>query len=395
VTRPIEVICLILIAASSGCTTPTKVSSIDDKRYANYIDDAFVRLPGDSWERNARSLLTNFNNMYGPCVVDTGGSYRYRMWFFGWAAGHANPGVPGCDAIFHARSKDLLNWEVYSKKSTWDRTMNPSKWTPVLHASRRWYEAWHVGDPSVVLKDSRFYMAYSATSKHLGNVPGYPGGGVACIMGAVSDDGIHWERTAVPLLIRKGDTQTLKPEPGRIGDFHRPSLHWADGKWRLWFDYWHPDKGVCMGYAENVGEFMQEDGFSIKHDLNNPLLQHWPNPEVIRIGDTYHCFSDPPGYPIKEGESGWKSRQLREAVSEDGLVWYRLDFIPPDPDTDACHVPQALLTEVDGKKWLYLFYATQIGYKKKDGKYHYEYDSIRLMRREVKGSPNKSLEGTR
>jgi hypothetical protein len=344
-----------------------------------------VTAAADDWERDARALLTNFNNMYAPCVVETGGDYRYKMWFFGWAAGHANPDVPGCDAIFHARSRDLRTWEVYSKGDTWDRTMNPAKWAPVLHASDRWYEAWHVGDPSVALKDGKSYMAYSATSKHFSHVAGYPAAMVQCLMGAVSVDGIHWKKTDHPLLIRPEDTANPSSEPDRIGDFHRPSLRW-EGKWRLWFDYSLPGRGVCMGYAENTDDFMKRGGFRIKHDLRKPLMEDWPNPEVIRIGEMYHCFSDPPGYPIKSGESGWKSRQLREAVSSDGLSWRKLDFIPPDEDADACHVPQALLTTVDGKQWLYLFYATQIGYKRNDGKYHYQYDRIRAMRRPVGAS---------
>jgi len=29
------------------------------------------------WHRSRRSLLTNFNNMYNPCVVETGGEYGY------------------------------------------------------------------------------------------------------------------------------------------------------------------------------------------------------------------------------------------------------------------------------------------------------------------------------
>jgi hypothetical protein len=158
-------------------------------------------------------------------------------------------------------------------------------------------------------------------------------------------------------------------------------LHWQDGKWRLWFDYWLPGKGVCMGYAENRGSFTQPEGFSIQHDPRMPLIENWPNPEVIRIGGMYHCFADPSGYPIEKGESPWKSRQLREAVSRDGMDWKRLDYIPPDPDADACHVPQTLVTTVDGKRWLYLFYSTQIGYGKNDGRYHYQYDRIRSMRR--------------
>jgi predicted GH43/DUF377 family glycosyl hydrolase len=349
------------------------------------------------WERDPRPLLTNFNNMYNPCVVETGGEYRYKMWFFGWASGHSNPNVPGSDAIYHARSKDLVTWEVYSKDASWDTKMNPKKWWPVLHASDRWYESWHVGDPSVVFKEGRYYMAYSATSKHFGKIAGYPAEMVQSVMGAVSDDGIRWKSTHQPLLIRAADTPNPEPDSARIGDFHRPSLQWQDGKWKLWFDYWLPGKGVCMGHAENTGEFTDKGGFIIRHDLRKPLLQHWPNPEVIRIGHKYYCFSDAPGYSIKPGESRWKSRQLREAVSSDGLSWKKLAFIPPDKDADACHVPQALVTKVDGREWLYLFYATQVGYRKNDGKYHYQYDRIRAMRRVLRkddiGSVHSVKEG--
>jgi hypothetical protein len=209
-------------------------------------------------------------------------------------------------------------------------------------------------------------------------------------MGAISEDGIHWKKTAEPLMIRHRDTADPTPEPDRIGDFHRPSLHWDAGKWCLWFDYRQPGIGGCVGYAENTGDFMKSGGFKIKHDLRKPLMVNWPNPEVIRIGKMYHCFSDPPGYPIKQGESGWKSRQLREAVSVDGMSWKKLDYIPPDEDADACHVPQALVTTIDGKKWLYLFYATQIGYKKNDGEYHYEFDRIRAMRRAIDASEQEA-----
>ncbi len=335
------------------------------------------------WQRDGRSLLTNFNNMYSPCVVETGGEYRFKMWFFGWATATANPDIPGADAIYHARSKDLETWEVYCKDGSWDTTMTPAKWWPVLRASDRWFESWHVGDPSVVLKDGRFYIAYSSTSGVIEKTEGYPVQMVCCVMGAVSDDGIHWKKTEQPLLIRPGDTAKPKPVPGRIGDFHRPCLRWENNRWQLWFDYWLPGEGICMGYAENEGDFMQTGGFEILHDLKKPVLANWPNPEVIRIGDTYHSFADPTGYSIQPGQSHWMSRQLREAVSSDGLSWERLEFIPPDEDADAAHVPQALTVKIDGQEWLYLFYATQIGYRKNDGEYHFQYDRIRAMRRPI------------
>ena len=101
---------------------------------------------------------------------------------------------------------------------------------------------------------------------------------------------------------------------------------------------------------------------------------------MVRIGDVYHSFSDPGGYP---GRTGWASRQLREAVSTDGVNWRKLDHIDPDPDTDACQVPQTLVTTIDGRKWLYLFYSCQVGNSRNDGKYHFEFDRIRAMRREI------------
>jgi len=229
------------------------------------------------WERDPQPLLWNFVNMYNPCVVETGGEYRFKMWFFGWSATHANQGAswPGCDAIFHARSKDLKHWEVYSQGDTWDGTMNPAKWVSVLHAAtNRWYAAWHAGDPSVVMKEGRFFIAYSSTSQPFHkNIPGYSARMVQCIMGATSIDGIHWQQTAAPLLICADDSQTPQPNPSRIGDFHRPCLRWDNDRWRLWFDYWLPGQGVCMGCAENTGDFMAAGGFKIIHDLTKPLLQ--------------------------------------------------------------------------------------------------------------------------
>ena len=122
----------------------------------------------------------------------------------------------------------------------------------------------------------------------------------------------------------------------------------------------------------------------IQHRVTEPLLENSPNPDVVRVGKQYHVFADPSGYPVQQGQSGWMSRQIREAVSEDGIHWRKLAYIVPDADADACHVPQTFLHESDGRRWLYLFYATQIGYGKDDGQYHYQYDRIRSMRRAIK-----------
>jgi hypothetical protein len=371
----------------------------------------------EDWQRERVPILAGFYHVYQPCVVETGGAWRYHMWFFGWAAAPTNPDDPGCDAIYLARSHDLRRWEVYGRDGSWQRPPYvPAAWAPVVCASDRWYDAWHNGDPSVVFKEGRYYMAYSATSVDVGEVDGYPFRMACCVMGAVSDDGIRWTKSAAPLLIAEQDAFPPQPARGRIGDFHRPCLRHENGVWRLWFDYVCPRRSATsadaaedddrfqlgMGYAENRGDFLQPGGFVLQHELRQPLLDNWPNPEVIKVGNRYHGFADPSGYPVpadwpRDGK-GWASRQIREAVSEDGVHWTKLDYIAPDPDTPACQVPQALVTRIEGRTWLYLFYATQVGYRERIGltdlsqptdkpigsrRYQYEYDRLRAMRRPV------------
>lgn len=342
-----------------------------------------------TWQRREEPVLENYYNMYNPCVVETDGPYRYKMWFFGWARDLCNPGFPGCDAIYHARSRNLVDWEVYCGPGVWDATMSPHLWRPVLAASGRWYDGWHNGDPSVVEHEGRFYMAYSATSEPFAPREGYFASMVCCVMGAVSEDGITWRRSDRPLLFREQDTWPPAGDADRVGDFHRPSLMREDGKWKLWFDYMIPEGRTHLGYAVNRGDFMSPGGFVVQNDLAQPLLKDWPNPSVIKYNGVYHCFSDPPGYPLDPAAAGdpqarpWLTRQLCEAVSSDGMNWRRVGYIAPDSDADACHVPEALLHEEDGQRFLYLFYATQRGYKDRENGYDYKYDRIRFMKRRI------------
>jgi hypothetical protein len=343
--------------------------------------------PAERWERNTHNLVWNFCNMYQACVREVpDAEYPFRMWFFGWAAVDCNKPYPGCDAIFLGRSQDLEKWEFFAGEGKWDCDMNPKTWVPILYADEREYGSWHLGDPSVVLKDGSYYMAYSSTS-----VPDYRpmkdhnGGMILCVMGATSQDGIHWKKTDQPLLIEPPEMQHTGNEIGYTGDYHRPSLLWDEDKWRLWFDYWHPTQGLCMGYAENKGDFGRREGFGLVHSGTDALIYNWPNPEVIRVGDTYYSFADPSGYgpKVNDPDRGWTSRALCEAVSQDGLEWEITGFIAPDADAAACHVPQAFLRTIAGVDWLYLFYATQRG---GSPEFDYRYDRIRAMRRKLSES---------
>ncbi len=345
------------------------------------------------WERSGTNLIWNFNNMYQPCVVERPGlEHPFLMWFFGWSTDDTNTAFAGCDAVFHARSRDLEKWEIWCGDGVWDDTMTPALWRPVLTAGDRPYDNWHNGDPSVVFRDGIYHMAYSATSGPFHKkTRGHLDGMLCCIMGATSADGIHWTKTAQPLMIEEAATAEAEDDTAHLMDYHRPSLMFEDGKWRLWFDYWCPPHGVCMGLAENTGEFGAAGGFKMRHNPRTPLIKTWTNPEVVKIGGLYHCFADPPGYPptVSGTDAGrlWSTRQICEAVSEDGLHWKILGFLPPDPGVPACHVPQALRVRKDGADTLCLFYATQKGarFQLRPGEaYDYRYDAIRAWRKPLK-----------
>jgi hypothetical protein len=384
--------------------------------------DTCPSLPLEGWEHFLRPAFEGFMHAYNPCIVEVpDADYPYRMWFFGWITDIGNSDYPGMDAIYFARGKDLDTWEVYCKDGSWDASKMNEKWASVLYSStdsvNNYYDTFHSGDPSVVYKDGMYYMAYSASSKaftdpnspdpiqppYFSNkaIDGYPSRMICCVNGATSTDGIHWKKTEKPLLIAAVDNKyPPDPRPDRVGDFLRPSLLWDETKgiWMLYFDYYNAViGGTNMGMAENKGDF-RTGKFEFVHDLNKPLLMNWPNPEVVKVGTCYFCFSDAPGYTEATAPAGkkideaWQTRQLRMAQSADGIVWEKKYYIKPDPGIDANHVPQTILCKRDGKWWLYLFYATQVGWRKgdkvypffKEDDYNWFYDQIRYMRQEIK-----------
>lgn len=363
-----------------------------------------IDFPLEKWERTNKPVLKGFMHAYQPCVVETNDNeYPYMMWFFGWIEALCNPGFTGCDAIYVARSKDLDNWEVYCKDGTWDADEQNEKWQPVIHGDpdikNKYYDSYHCGDPSVVLKDGVYYMAYSATSNVFPETAGYPWSIVCCVMGATSTDGIHWKKTDKPLLMAiEDEVFPPKPSPKRIGDFHRPCLLWNEkhNKWDLYFDYINAEvPGMLVSLAENKGDFIN-DKFEFVNDLNEPLLSNWPNPEMVCFDSVYYSFSDGSGYEASAPEgkepSKWQSRQIMVAKSNDGIKWEKLYTIPPDPGIDANQIPQTLVCKREGKWWLYVFYATQVGWRDngidyelfdEGEEYNWFYDELRYMRQEI------------
>lgn len=343
------------------------------------------------WERTGKDVLRGFCNMYQFRVVQDPSDpwYPFKAWFFGWASADGNPGFHGCDAIFAARSSRLDGgWEVFAGRGQWDATMTPSRWVPVIHARDFPFDQWHNGDPSVIKIGGRWFMAYSSTGFNLDGKPyGDPqdtDGSLLCVMGATSGDGVHWRKSAQPILLHKEDLGARPVPEGDshlYGSYQRPSLMYDQGRFKLWFDYWAgPEDGVAMGCAENQGDFLNPADWHVLRAGKSPCLPQFPNPSVVRIGELYFAFGDPALRAGPDCTHVWKARKITEAVSRDGLDWVVLGHIEPDRDAPAIHVPEPFVWRQGADTWLYLFYACQIG---GEPVYNYRYDRIRFMRRKV------------
>lgn len=347
------------------------------------------------WHFDHKAVLGPFHNLYNPCIVERPGeAYPFRMWFFGYAVADSNPWGERHlgDAIFHARSKDLRRWEVYAGKeegggARWDATGDAKLWVPVVSALDKGFEEAIAGDPSVVWREGWYHMAFSSVwfESHAETTPQHMYL-IGCVMGARSRDGIHWERTKKPLAIWDKEYEVrmdaaggvfVKPE-GYEGSYHRPSLMWDQGRWRLWFDYMLPGTFVSLGYAENRGSFMDPGQWKVLRSGEEPLLRDWPNATVVKVKGEYLSFSDAPGYPAELGGDG---RMITLARSKDGLAWEVLGHVRPEGRASS-HVPEALVLQRRGHTWLYVFYAWKPE-TVSDATWDFRYKEIRVMRRRL------------
>lgn len=347
------------------------------------------------WEVDPTPILKGFHNLYNPNVVyEPGSDYPLKMWFFGWALQDVDPRWPG-DVVFFARAKSLHAWEVYAGKDRWQGDTDASKYVPVMvppHDKpldvREPYDGMANGDPSVVRKDGVYYMALSS----VGFQPRRDASGktrlylINCVLGASSRDGIHWQKTSAPIAIWKNEFtnsqeivegQAVCP-PDYYGSYHRPSLMFDEGKWKLWFDYYVPGTFLSMGYAENTGEFCDSSQWRVVRAEKEPVLRDWPNPSVVKAKGTYYSFSDASKYPK---ELGGDTRQLTMATSPDGLGWTICGHIRPH-GCESSHVPQAIAMEEAGKTWLYVFYSWKPAQRPNEPP-DYRYKELRYMRTQL------------
>ena len=381
---------------------PNETKGSDDMQMQtnqpDQTDDGYLRLITDV-KRTEENLLSNFIDMYHSTVLKEQlpgcEGYPYTMWFFGWAVSDTNPGYPGCDAIFLARGKDLYTWEVWAGEDKWDDPHNPTNWVPIICADvNAWYDNWHNGDPSVVRRDGKYYMMYSSYASGPDMKFSWEAGDVdgdfCCVMGAYSDDGIHWTKSEEPILMWEPEMGNPEFSAHQLsadaenfrGLYHRPSLMFDEGmgKWRIWFDYFDGTY-LSVGYAEAEADadIMKRSSWTELYSGDNPMFRNFPNPDVIKIDGAYYMFADPgvSGHgpnPEIAPPTGWPDRQILIAVSDDGYAWRLAGWIAPDSDTPANQIPCGYYEN----GVLYIYYAAQIG-DEGSGEYNWRYDRIRVI----------------
>jgi hypothetical protein len=138
------------------------------------------------------------------------------------------------------------------------------------------------------------------------------------------------------------------------GAYQRPCLVFDEGRWRLWYAYYRSGQSIAMGYRENPGDFMDlsdwDRGFTVPQD--EPLLEDWPNPSVVRVFDKYLAFSDRGRY-TRTGNRG----RITVAESDDGLRWRVTGSLQPESPDQGVGDPEACFTEDANGGSIHLFYS--------------------------------------
>ncbi|MFC1696772.1 hypothetical protein ACFL1H_00410 [Nanoarchaeota archaeon] len=159
------------------------------------------------------TLPSEGDNIYAPFILKH--NNIYKMWYGG-------QGPDGKDRIHYATSNNKQEWQKHG---------------PILEGKN------HVNDPSVIIKDNKFYMYYTDCYKkdeiHL----------------AISDNGINWTKIQ----------QVLEPTENSwdSNEVARPSLIYEDNLFKMWYDG-NQDRNT----GRNVGYATSTDGIEfIKHNI--------------------------------------------------------------------------------------------------------------------------------
>ncbi len=360
----LSICCILQISNADETLTPatpphTNVDLIESTItiVSPYGDERFRDLT--SFWGKSMEVMNDFLNLYNPDIIkiNNSSSSHYRMYIFGWPYDFCNQDLPGCDSIFFIESSNLEFWSITTSDNS--NLSSPLKLT--LSPGTRYWDEWHVGDPSVIKINDSYFMAYSAVGFDADGINAHADRNTNSdykndrdefyytIGGAYSNDGINWNTLDTPMVATKHEY--AEKDPAMNAMFHRPSLMYDKDRFKIWFDYFNAaplnravaltEFHVSLGYAELIGpptlETFSSKNWTIRKGLNNPSIINWPNPEVLKLPFGYISFADPNGH---QG-SQWAARKTTMAYSNDGLDWKILGFIEHTSECGGNLVPEA------------------------------------------------------
>ncbi|OPZ08555.1 MAG: hypothetical protein BWZ08_01085 [candidate division BRC1 bacterium ADurb.BinA292] len=367
-------------ASMAPAPVPTPVFSIED-----YPSSIGLTIDRTALWGAASDVVTSLSGVGAFTVLrdPEHDPWRYRAWF----DAPTTAGLAGASrSLFTARARLVEGpWLVWAGEEEWIEPARIDRHHPVILPGGQYYDAIAAGDAHVVKLDSTLHLTYSSTGPNADGVPGgQPGdidGSIRGIMGGRSSDGLTWELSPTPLLLKASDFAGLPLVEGQwheMGSYRHPALVRDGDRWRIWFDYATHD-GPALGYAENLGDFVAAGDWLILNGDRSPLARGLARPTVVNVDGVWYGYArlDPRSGHPRPG--GWL-----ESISLDGHTWRTLGFLELPGAADDGGL-RALAVERDEGWLVHLFYPAPSAHG---------LTSIRMLQRAIPSSERDHLPPT-
>jgi hypothetical protein len=252
------------------------------------------------------------------------------MWYYGRDPGFERRITLPTGRIGLATSTDGLRWERVPGPATLGAVFDP-------HPDPARFDSSHVGIGDIWREGDLYWMWYFGGDHSLQKIgpmeiKGFP----MASGGAVSRDGLHWQRL-------EGPHRGAMLAAGAAGEFDEIMAAWpqvlplADGTWRMYYHGLDRRQRYTMGWAESADRLywrkrgpLLGPGATGRFDDAGVATRH-----ILRFGSDWVMFYEGcrkrPDSPIEV------DRQIGVATSCDGLDWQRVD----GPGRDGCVLEQA------------------------------------------------------
>lgn len=238
---------------------------------------------------------------------------KWRMWYYGRDASFDREIFLPTGRVGLAESDDGVNWTRVQGPLTMGSVFEP-------HPDPARFDSGHLGVSDVQRIDGLYWMWYFAgdTSRNMRGkgFPMRPGA-------AISDDGMHWTRV-------EGPVRGALLDAGAEGQFDELMVAWPqvirvdDQDWRMYYHTVDRDGAYLVALATSEdGLRWRKSGVVMgpgpagRFDDLGVATRH-----ILRMNDQWVMFYE----GVKDiGQGRNVGRQIGVAVSDDGIVWQRVD----------------------------------------------------------------------